>query len=126
MPLVHFGDTSYEKYIFGGQGKPPPENATGKKSTEDNSMISAAADESSVVVNNKTNTSAVGGDSDKKEPRERIDAQNGHEDQETMRDFESTWNRLRANHTTTVNFLNNESTSSGTHNPGTFTLYFSA
>jgi hypothetical protein len=21
MPLVHFGDTSYEKYIFGGQGK---------------------------------------------------------------------------------------------------------
>lgn len=103
MPLVHFGDTSYEKYIFGGQGKPPAQEISNK----------------TALLAEKPAIEEFGKKYDPAEldlKRERWNSpekvrENGvsmKEDRNSYDDGRILDHKLRGAHTTTVNFLNDE------------------
>ncbi|XP_031778607.1 uncharacterized protein LOC100119361 isoform X2 [Nasonia vitripennis] len=92
MPLVHFGDTSYEKYIFGGQGKPPEEmsNKTALLECENPAIDKPAKkyDPADLELKRERWNSP-------EKSREDAGLENG--------------GKHRGTHTTTVNFLSDES-----------------
>ncbi|OXU23759.1 hypothetical protein TSAR_007270 [Trichomalopsis sarcophagae] len=97
MPLVHFGDTSYEKYIFGGQGKPPQEMSNETALLGENTAIDKPA--------NKYDPA------DLELKRERWNSPEKIRENGVGREDAGLENggKHRGTHTTTVNFLSDES-----------------
>lgn len=108
MPLVHFGDTSYEKYIFGGQGKPPQEMSNKTALLGENPAIDEPAkkyDPADLELKRerwrrdnspeKIRENGVNKEKDRGGSYDDAGMENG--------------SKHRGTHTTTVNFLNDES-----------------
>lgn len=103
MPLVHFGDTSYEKYIFGGQGK----------LSQDNKKTAVSSDNQAT---DDTGDSEVKKDRWEALDKAREDAASSSKEICTTKDSYMNENsekgdynsKYRGTHKTTVNFLKDE------------------
>ena len=111
MPLVHFGDTSYEKYIFGGQGK----------LTQDGMKTAGLLNDGLAIEDVGKSYIESGGEVDGK--KDRWDAMEKVRDDGTKEKDNSqaetagvvekagengAGGKYRGTHTTTVNFLSDE------------------
>lgn len=110
--MVHFGDTSYEKYIFGGGKVPPPPAQKNENKTENSAIATTAAAVTNDEIN-KNNFESNGNSRwdnglNNKEITTTTTTRDSFTDTSLDKVLEHV-SKFRGAHTTTVNFLSDES-----------------